>query len=104
MSPAAIKHTYMSSREVRDIGPNVTKFLISREFFFVKVHNTKFHRNPSSARSADICGRTDRQKDSRLTDMTNVIGALSDSAKTSKNEGRIYRSPAFLSNSVLFFL
>jgi len=61
MSPAAIKNTNMSSREVRDSGPSLTKFRISRKIF-VKVHNTKFHPNPSSGGSADICGRTDRQK------------------------------------------
>lgn len=67
----------MSSREVRDTGPSVTKFGISQQIF-VKVHNTKFNRNPSSGGSADICGRTDRQTDSRQTDMTKVIGALRD--------------------------
>jgi len=70
----------MSSREVRRTGPSVTKFGISRKIF-VKVHNTKFHRNPSSGGSADIYvdGRIDRQ-DSRRTNMTEIIGALCDHA------------------------
>jgi len=75
-----MKRTNMSSREVCGTGPSVTKFGISRKIF-VKVHNTKFHRNPSSRGSADIYvdGRIDRQ-DSRRTDMTEVRGALRDHA------------------------
>ena len=69
MSPAAINHTNMPSSEVRDTGPSVTKFGISRQIF-VKVHNIKFQRNPSSGGSADIYmdGRTDRQTDRQQTD------------------------------------
>ena len=62
MSPAAINHTNMPSSEVRDTGPSVTKFGISRQIS-IQVPSIKCKVNASSRSRPDTWGRTGRQTD-----------------------------------------
>jgi hypothetical protein len=64
---------------------------------------TEFH--PAEEAPINVDGQIERDRQTgRRADVTKVIGALRDCTKASKNEARIYRTLAFLSNFVLFFI
>jgi len=83
MSLETIKPTSVFTQNVQYLCPISIKFGFSEQIF-MKVPNIKFHGHPSSRSRVDTRRKTDRQKDGRA-DVTKLIGAFRDSAKSPKN-------------------